>query len=186
MYSRIVEGRRECIGCGSLLPVSEFPAYQYRTKQGRTSVRLDPRCRACNRHRISERRTDRDRREIDRVTSLEWKRANRERLAKTIRERQRSDAAYRAKKAALQRARKARMRAGLGPGRNDPAILAIYDEAKMLQRKLEACVECDDPLEIVMHVDHIIPLSAGGPHAAENLQILSARANLAKGASCPK
>ena len=38
---------------------------------------------------------------------------------------------------------------------------------------------------IAFHVDHIIPLSKGGKHHPSNLQILSAKDNLRKGANCP-
>lgn len=36
---------------------------------------------------------------------------------------------------------------------------------------------------VVHHVDHIIPLAAGGLHEASNLQVLTAEENIAKGAN---
>lgn len=47
---------------------------------------------------------------------------------------------------------------------------------------MAACVVCDDPLEMKMHVDHIMPLKLGGSHVAENLRVISAKENLKKGA----
>lgn len=34
------------------------------------------------------------------------------------------------------------------------------------------------------HVDHIVPLSKGGTHTSDNLQVLKAKDNLKKGSSC--
>lgn len=36
---------------------------------------------------------------------------------------------------------------------------------------------------VAHHIDHIIPLSAGGTHTKENLQVLTAQENIAKGAN---
>ena len=35
---------------------------------------------------------------------------------------------------------------------------------------------------VAHHIDHIIPIAAGGTHTAENLQVLTAEENMAKGA----
>jgi 5-methylcytosine-specific restriction endonuclease McrA len=178
----IKDGCRPCIQCGRVLPIEEFSAYPYVTRQGKQSVRLDSRCNQCNKDRRAEMRVDPAIRERDRAVSKAWKRANKEAISAAIRGKQQSDPIFRAMKASHQRNRKARMRAGIGPGRNDPAVLSLYAETKAIERKLAACVECDEPLELAMHVDHIIPLARGGRHTLENLRIVSARENLRKGA----
>ena len=38
----------------------------------------------------------------------------------------------------------------------------------------------------LLHVDHIMPLARGGPNTLDNLQLLCARCNLAKGAKVPE
>lgn len=47
-YTVIVEGRRPCIRCGIVKPISEFSECHYTTKQGKPSTRLDSRCKRCN------------------------------------------------------------------------------------------------------------------------------------------
>jgi 5-methylcytosine-specific restriction endonuclease McrA len=54
----------------------------------------------------------------------------------------------------------------------ESAIYALYFISKVLSNS------CDEQF----HVDHIIPLAKGGLHTFENLQILTAKENLAKGA----
>ena len=51
-------------------------------------------------------------------------------------------------------------------------ISGIYQQAREISKKTE----------IEYHIDHIKPLSAGGRHHPENLQILTAEDNLRKGA----
>tara|TARA_R110002153_G_scaffold232067_1_gene385326 strand:- start:56 stop:217 length:162 start_codon:yes stop_codon:yes gene_type:complete len=36
---------------------------------------------------------------------------------------------------------------------------------------------------VAHHIDHLIPLAAGGTHTRENLQVLTASENIAKGAT---
>ena len=69
----------------------------------------------------------------------------------------------------------------LEPGYDNDKVLRIYEEARLTTEKLANCVSTDDPLEIIMHVDHIVPLAKGGSHHQDNLQIISARENLEKG-----
>ena len=71
------------------------------------------------------------------------------------------------------------MRAGMD-GPESPEVLEIYRCAKLLEGKLAACVECDDPMEMKIHVDHVVPIARGGKHEAANLQLLSAKENQAK------
>ena len=53
-------------------------------------------------------------------------------------------------------------------------------ELEILQ--LGTCVFCPADILEKRHVDHIVPLSRGGKHVRENLQILCVRCNCSKGA----
>lgn len=53
---------------------------------------------------------------------------------------------------------------------DDPAIAAIYAQVPVLE----------DLLGTKLHVDHMMPIAAGGKHEARNLQIVPADVNLTK------
>lgn len=168
---------KRCVRCGEEKPLSSFYAYGYTTRQGKQSTRYESRCMDCSRERRKEYYSDNI--NACQATAAEWKRRNREHLRAYNKERQR-DPEYRRNKAKAQRARKARMRSGAD--NKDPRIAALYQEAMDWEKKLEACVISDDPIDLKVHVDHIVPLALGGKHVFENLQILDARINMQKGA----
>lgn len=95
----------------------------------------------------------------------EWRKQNRQRCAERIREwRKANPGRHRASQAR----RRAQKKGSQAP--RDLRVTAIYEIAAWLRSK------GDD-----VHVDHIIPLSKGGPHTYGNLQILTAQENLRKG-----
>ena len=118
-----------------------------------------------------------------------YRKANKEKVAarwKSYRERHKEEVAERmsayhkatrgngkrrAKNSAKTAARRARKRNT--EVKNCPRVKAIYFIAAWLRS------EGDD-----VHVDHIIPLSRGGTHTHDNLQILTAEENLRKGTTC--
>lgn len=53
---------------------------------------------------------------------------------------------------------------------------------KLLQQQNNLCVYCECDISVKYHVDHIIPLSKGGEHKAENIQILCPSCNVKKSA----
>lgn len=57
------------------------------------------------------------------------------------------------------------------------------DEIRMIERLYAKAAELTKTTGVVHHVDHIVPISQGGPHCYLNLQILTAAENLSKGST---
>ncbi len=68
----------------------------------------------------------------------------------------------------------------------DLAAMAEW-EAKWRSRKIVVCHWCRKRVKTSdVHIDHVIPLSKGGPHAVENLCVSCRRCNLSKQAKLPE
>lgn len=171
---------KRCIICEEERPLKEFSAYRYTTNQGKRSTRYESRCKPCAAARRRARYKEDPERDL--VPSRQWKDKNSRHLQEYRAKRQK-DPIHRANKAKAQRMRKARMRAGAS--KQCKGIRAIYAEAFRVEKAIEPCPVFDAPeLGKKIHVDHIVPLSAGGRHEADNLQLLPAGINMRKGAKC--
>lgn len=177
-YCVIIDGKRPCIDCKEIKVVSDFYRFRYETKQGKNSMRYSSRCKACASGQRKLRYKSPEGKAKASIARKAWYEKNKENQ-KEYRKMRQKEPAHKANKAKAQRLRKARIRSGSNS--YDPRIKDIYQLAMDTEKKLAACVECDDALEIKIHVDHIQPLKHGGKHVIENLQILSARDNLQKG-----
>ena len=62
-------------------------------------------------------------------------------------------------------------------------LLSCQEEKKRLQEIYRLRQLLSDATGIVYHVDHMWPLSDGGPHWSGNLQVITEQENLSKGAS---
>ncbi len=61
------------------------------------------------------------------------------------------------------------------------ASVGPVDYAVIMERDKMVCGICHKKVKLAkMHIDHIIPLSKGGPHAEHNLQVSHAACNLRK------
>lgn len=172
-----------CTGCKRELPTSEFFAHC------RTSDRLQPQCKQCARDRLKRRyaikaedikayvaewgRRNKDKRQ---VWQKRWRDANRMRQNETgsiWRKKNRAKCRqYCAKRYARKR------QATLG---DLAEIQRVYDTAASTESV--NCFYCKALIpKGERHVDHKVPLSRGGAHAAINLCVCCASCNLSKGA----
>jgi 5-methylcytosine-specific restriction endonuclease McrA len=181
-----------CKGCGADRPLETFSP-SFRGKSGR-------KCRSCVAARQRERcRTDPDFRAKNAARLKAWagrnpgrikasKRAHYERNKEVMDERSKKFVAEnremhreasrrwhkenRVRSYAHTRTRSLRKKGQTPPDADFNKIATIYAEAARLTRETG----------IKHHVDHIKPLSKGGLHHQDNLQILTWAANLSKGA----
>lgn len=172
---------KTCIICGDSKPVADFYAYGYNRKDGTRGTRYESRCMPCARQRRIEAYQKNP--EADRASNREWCEKNQDALKEYRRTKQKCPE-HRSKKAFNQRLRKARARSGSG---DNAAIRKIYQYAKEVQAIVSVCPVFDIPeLGKEMQVDHIMPLSRGGQHHENNLQVLPKGINMRKGSKCPK
>lgn len=167
---------KTCIGCRESLPLSTFYVHNYVTNQGKPSICYGSRCKQCsrarakeyarvNRHKVSARAATRYRRDIEKHR-IKWK----------------EQAAYKAAHGARYKAKKRE-----GQATNDPRIAALYVEAKRVERLIARCPVFDLPeLGKRIEVDHKVPVSKGGKHIFENLQLLPRGLNRRKSARLPR
>lgn len=169
-FFSVKNGKKLCQKCNLDKDVENFSIHAYKTGGGNKSKRIKSHCKECiaiERKQKYERNTEKYR-EANRVQRQRHK----DRNLKYSREYRRSDKG-RAKKAECQRLRDAgiRKQALSLTDEERQKIDSIYLEAKRIQNETG----------IVMHVDHIIPISKGGKHHPDNLQILSMVENISKG-----
>lgn len=171
-----------CRGCEQDKAIHDYYYYAYTTSSGARSTRRTSICKICSNKKRKRQRESIEVKLLEAKKRAAWRAANSERIKNYNKQRQ-QDAQHRANKAKAQRIRKARIRAN--STNNDTRIKEIYAAAVQLQEERKRNSGSTDPMDWMVHVDHIIPLCLGGTHDADNLQILSARDNLAKGGKYP-
>jgi len=66
------------------------------------------------------------------------------------------------------------------------AYVAPVHRAEILERDLGLCGICGDAVDPASyHVDHVIPMTKGGTHEPDNVQVAHPLCNLSKGATVP-
>lgn len=164
-------------------------------------------CRAADRTRWRERKSDEEWREKRyarrrayhethrdqllesnrqwRLKNVERHRENASRWAKNNRDRCNANArAWRARNPELQRAHakaaRARMRTTSQPG-----SISSADITAQYERQRGRCYWCEEKVGATYHVDHVIPLALGGANTADNIVISCPTCNSSKGAKHP-
>lgn len=156
-----------CHCCGDELPLNDFYIRKRRNKYTYETI-----CKKC----VSKRNKNYKENNKDKCNQLtkEWCEKNREKsntIKKKYKEKHKNDPVYQSKVLAYCANRRAQKRNCDDETKDNNKIKEIYQEAKRLNIEAGYCK---------YHVDHIIPLSRGGKHHQDNLQIILAEENLKK------
>jgi hypothetical protein len=161
-----------CITCQVVKPRAEFHLYRYTTNQGKPSLRMDSRCKACNSVRRKLRKSEREREVVRKYRSL-----HREQINNQIK-RHRQE--FRAETLAGRIASEAKRRAK-GYDRNLSATRESILQVLELYRIGNRYVDVYDGVLIdAPTIDHIEPLSGNGHHESGNLCVTSRQNNTSK------
>lgn len=167
-------GKKKCCVCGLTHSKSAFGFYRYTTSSGKRSVRINSRCKGCEK-RLRQERYARNR---DRELALmrKYKEEHRDEINKKARESKRGDPST----LIARRASEAKRRAS-GYDRNTgeikKTISAVLSMAKVGGGYLDEYSSkiIQDPT-----IDHIVPLSSGGTNFQDNLCVTSRFNNSSK------
>lgn len=167
-----IKDKKTCIMCGAEKPASAFYVVRYTTKQGKSSVRLESRCKECAKARRKHAHHSNRAAELIKMKARRGK--NRDKYLASLK-------AYRAANRELllrQRVISEQKRRAAKAGQEDSAMIArVLDEAMVGDKWLDAYTgELIDKPEI----DHIVPLTKGGAHSYENLCVTSGFNNRSK------
>lgn len=157
---------KTCTKCNETKATTEF----YKNKGNRDGLRND--CKRCKQDSVGSYSLKNV--EKLRASGRAWKKANKDKVSSYVRAWQKANPAH---YAAVKGHGGAVERSPIGnacvpDGFDITTTVQIYAERIRLTKETG----------VVHHVDHIIPLAAGGLHEASNLQVLTAEENTAKGA----
>ena len=152
---------RVCNDCGQEKPIEAL------VKNTKCLHGVRKLCKSCNVIRVQKR--------VDPETKAAYDKKRRVEKLEELRsyDKERSRLPHRkAAKSEHTRRRKANLRGATPDDYDRDGVMAMY----LLAQKLTKLTGVE------MHVDHIVPLAAGGVHDVKNLQLLAAPLNMAKGA----
>lgn len=155
---------KECRTCGVEQPLSEYGVVAAKYRRGQ--------CNNCRRE------VERLRRESDGDRCRAVDRARYHNNPRRQKEMKRRAAAWNKQHPEAMWAKDARRRARKAASPRTETI----NRLAILERDGGRCHICGRKVGKGFHLDHLIPLSKGGPHTAENLRVAHPRCNLTRGA----
>lgn len=184
-FFSVKDGKKTCAVCKKEKGVSEFSTYAYTTNGGCRSIRILSRCRPCQ----EDKRRERIKKNPQKYAHKhkDWQLRNKEHVKNYSKKyRERPDARARHTQSQTLREKKIRLSKLSLTKEERRRIDLIYIEAKRVEALISICPLFDDPfLGKKVNVDHIIPVSKGGQHHPDNLQIMLKTQNSRKGSKCP-
>lgn len=169
-------GFKVCCRCKLSLPAEDFYTTAYTTRQGKRSVRIEPRCKPCSRaRRIENYNKDPEAR---RAVARDYKRNNPEKIRSIRDARIATDRVgyLLAKRTSEQRRR-----------HKDVGPVQAKENLEVFRRVLDEAWFGDGWLDVYSGniifdptIDHIVPISRGGGHDYWNLCVTSRRNNSRK------
>ncbi len=160
---------KKCIMCNQekLRNEDNFYFYPYTTTQGKRSIRVESRCKDCSKKR--RKKFYYNNIEQEAASSKKYRKEHQEKYLNTLKN-YRNTPEGKARRCELQRMRQYNLRNTDLTSEQKRLIDNIYSQARLMEQRTGK----------KYHVDHVIPLSKGGKHLPENLQILTAKKNMEK------
>lgn len=198
---------KSCKTCGSIKPLSQFPA-QPRNKDGRSGscrdcenkkrlawVKANPERRAKTLAKYEEKNADKIKKSKEKhyqankakiiARAAEWKRENPDAVSKSSAKRyeENRDRILKMNRQWV-RINAAKMRSYCQKRRarikGVGGTFTMLDIEKLFSHQRGCCAICKLPLGKSFHIDHIVPIVRGGPNSPKNLQLLHQKCNQEK------
>ena len=158
---------KTCTKCGETKATTEF----YKNKGNKDGIRND--CKCCKNKTVATwQEANPEKRAL---LNRAWRNSNKEKVDAYVAAWQKANPAHHS---AVKGRSGAMERSPLG-GACVPSDFDMHATIPIYAERIRLTKETG----VVHHVDHIIPLAAGGLHEASNLQVLTASENTAKGAN---
>lgn len=169
-WTVIKDGKRQCIVCDGVKPLSEFYCYAYTTAQGKRSKRRESACKSCKSEKCKIERSKIP--ERHKSQSKAWREKNHNKMIEYQKAYRESEHGRR-KRAQLQLKRWHKQRSAEGE-------YTQVDIDRIFAQQQGKCVYCRSNIADKYTIDHIEPISRGGTNWPKNLQLTCKSCNCSK------